>query len=183
MLMARSVRYQFFLTPDESVNVVSTAVDSLELNIYLQLRKPGVVLENIKDAAEAVLRPERPPRLLLSRRPLKAGSELGTDAGAGWESLVLVSLPFIEENRFYLGEVGAKYEDEHEPNAVAARALVRMLRRRAPVKLLARNIPYDVSVPASGLGASKAALELTRVKALELRQFGVENGDFIPPTA
>lgn len=181
--MTRSVGYQFFLTPGETVEVVEDVVGSSGIHVFLQLEQPGIALERLASVRDILSRTEAPPRLLLTHRELSPAPTPGTFVGSGVAGLVLVALPFVQGNRFYLGDAGAKFVDGDDPDAVFAKTLVRRLERRALHKLLARHIPSGATQLASRLGSSDAALRLAEDNDLELRQFGMENGDFLPVDA
>jgi hypothetical protein len=177
--VGRSISCRFFLTPEQTVTILERIAGRSDLHVFVQLERPGIVLERLVEVGDVLARSETPPRLLLTHRDLSPGPEPGTFVGSGVPGLILVSLPFVEGDRFYVGDAGAKFVDEHDPDAAAARALVRTLKRQAaPHKLLARHIPSGATAPAK-VGCSEEALRLAKHESLELRQHGVENGDFV----
>lgn len=179
--MARSVGCRFFLTPEETVEVIDTAVGVSKVEVLVQLERPGLVLAPVRDRRDMLGSSEmRPPRLILTHQQLSPGPDVGSFDGFGVLGLILVSMPSVEGDRFYLGSAGAKFVDEHDPDAVMARAMVRDIKRRTPGRLLARAVQSGMTGPAKGVGCSEEALRLARGQGLQLRQLGVENIEYVP---
>ena len=182
--MARSVSCQFFLTPEETIEVVSRVIAPLDIQTYVKLRQGGpTVLERVTDLDSVLDRPgPRPTIRDLTSQELEPvpGDNLfdGDSKGLG---TIRIFIPFVEGDRFFLGSAGAKFLDEHDSDAKAARSLVRAFKRRSPGRLLCRSLTTGATVP-GGVGISDHALRLAAEQGLRLAQLGVDLTEFVVAT-
>jgi hypothetical protein len=176
--MAVSMGYQFFLTSDETVDVVRAFVCSSDLVLYCQLRRPGLILVPAGDLWQCA--DEGPPRLVMTSQALPALPQQQAYDAANTLGLTVVSLPFVSNGRLYLGSIGAKFDDKKAPDIAAARSLIRDIKRRSPRKVQVRTVDSTEFVAAVGVGGSDAAFELATSEGLELCQFGVNRIRFAP---
>jgi hypothetical protein len=145
-----------------------------------QLRLPGLVAEPIPNASALASALDRDGRttIIVTHQRLPAGPTRGV-FDAHVPGMVMVSLPSEIDGTLYVGDIGARIDPEQEADAAFARALVRLFRKGAPGRLIARSLVTGASGPTPGLGCSERVLERIRTGDLRLRQWGTRNVEYL----
>jgi hypothetical protein len=179
-----STQYGFFLLPEEAMSLLREFVTGREVSLYLQLNAPGAILAPMKDVAELLRAIEGTVRLgdlYITSQDLPPGPTDGTFDGLRAVGSSIVSLPHWSDETLHLGRVAGVFVPDQEDDARVLRALVRTFRKAAPrnSRLMARSLRNGAQGPVRGIGCSPEVVRRYEAGQLRLKQWGVQNVEFI----
>ena len=180
MLVARTLRWQFFTTPDETLEALQSCTAVSNMLILEQLHRPGVVARPVTELNVFRKRTPEMHRLLLTGQSAPPGQERGTLDASNILGLVEVAMPFVADGSLFLGSIATKIEDADSSDVAAARALIRHVKAFTSARMVVRLLATGSSQTATGLGFSIAAKELVEGHSLRWKQLGVDGIDFHP---
>lgn len=170
----------FFATPEESQTLLGQTLEesAQALQCYVQVSEPGILVVPVSDLGEAEAVAEARGtvgqlRLVLTARsddrPAMADAE--PRDGMALLNTLLIDVPYIDGDSYYVGAVGVKLQRQDASTAAPARRLQSRLRRLATTKLMVR-MPNGDAAP-SETRSTSGAVQLAVDRGLQMRQHGV----------
>src|SRR4051794_3046848 len=119
--MASTLRWQFFATPSETLEVLGDFLESSKLLVFEQLQLPGVLVRPIPDVSVFAERPPEVHRLFLTAQPPSPGPEPGILDAGSLQGLIEVAVPFVADGSLFLGSISSKIQEARSVEAASAR--------------------------------------------------------------